>query len=260
MSSLYLDHNIRPASVELRNVSWGQGILQSVSLTLEPGKTLAVLGANGAGKSSLLRLIYGYYTPERGQILIDDQSLQVYSKTELSRRLAVVLQEQAGDFALTVKDMISLGRMPYLGRFSGLREQDHAMIDHALQLFDLVSFAKRSFTSLSGGEKQRVMFARAFCQAPSLIILDEPTNHLDIRHQLELISLIKQLGITVIASLHDLNQVADFADDILLLSRGKMIAQGKVETVLNPAHIQQAFDVLAIPRGISRFDFALPSF
>lgn len=247
----------KPASLTLENVSWGNGIIDTVSFHLEPGKTLVIVGPNGSGKSSLLRLIYGFKTPQAGQIFINNCSINNIAPSQLAKTIAVVLQDQPSDFSLNVQDIISLGRAPHLARFGRLEKRDHHIIESALTLFKLEHLANRSYSSLSGGEKQRTMFARAFCQEPSIIVLDEPTNHLDIGYQLELINLVQQMGITVISSLHDLNLVPGFADEILILNKGKMIAYGPIENNLTPDLIKQSFNVIATPRGIARFDFSL---
>lgn len=248
---------IPPAALTLDRVSWGDGILHPVSLRLAPGRVLGVLGANGAGKSTLLRLIYRFHRPEAGRVLLDGQDIHALPARRVAQRVAAVLQEQPTDFALTVAEIVALGRAPHRRALSGPSARDLHVVDHALERLALQTFADRAFGTLSGGERQRVMIARALAQEPGLIVLDEPTNHLDIRHQLEVLQLVRGLGATVVASLHDLNLVQGFADDLLVLRRGQPLAFGPVAQVLTPDLIARAFGVRATPRGSARFDFTL---
>jgi iron complex transport system ATP-binding protein len=247
------------AALALDGVSWGDGIVHPVSLTLAPGRVLGVLGANGAGKSSLLRLIYRFHRPQAGCVLLDGQDIHSLSARSVAQRVAAVLQEQPTDFALSVAEIVALGRAPHRRALSGPSARDRHVVEHALERMCLHHLAHRAFGTLSGGERQRVMVARALAQEPGLIVLDEPTNHLDIRHQLEVLQMVRGLGATVVASLHDLNLVHGFADDLLVLSRGRPLAFGPVEQVLTPDLIAQAFGVIATPRGQSRFEFSLPN-
>ncbi|MDA0188459.1 MAG: ABC transporter ATP-binding protein [Proteobacteria bacterium] len=251
--------SVPPAELTLDSVSWGGGILHPVSLTLAPGRILAVLGANGAGKSTLLRLIYRYNRPQSGHVLVDGEDIHRLPARRVAQRVAAVLQEQPTDFALTVTEIVALGRAPHRRALSGNSAHDLHLVDHALERLSLQDLADRSFGTLSGGERQRVMVARALAQEPGLIVLDEPTNHLDIRHQLEVLRLVRGLGITVISSLHDLNLVEGFADDLLVLAGGRQLAFGPVGDVLTPDLIAHAFGVIARPRGVARFDFSLPA-
>lgn len=246
-----------PAALSLDQVCWGDGILHPVSLTLAPGRVLAVLGANGAGKSTLLRLIYRFHAPQSGRVLLDGQDIHALPARAVAQRVAAVLQEQPTDFALTVSEIVALGRAPHRRALSGPSARDAHVVEHALERLSLLDFAPRAFGTLSGGERQRVMVARALAQEPGLIVLDEPTNHLDIRHQLEVLRLVRGLGITAVASLHDLNLVPGFADDLLVLQGGQALAAGPVAEVLCPDLIARAFGVRAHPRGPAHFDFSL---
>ena len=221
-----------PATLTLDGVSWGDGILHPVSLRLGAGRVLGVLGENGAGKSTLLRLIYRYNRPRAGRVLIDGEDIHTLPPRRVAQRVAAVLQEQPTDFALTVAEIVALGRVPHRHAFAGPSARDLHLVDHALDRLGLREFSHRALGTLSGGERQRVMVARALAQEPGLIVLDEPTNHLDIRHQLEVLHLLRRLGITVVASLHDLNLVQGFADDLLVLAGGHALAAGPVARVL----------------------------
>jgi iron complex transport system ATP-binding protein len=247
-----------PATLTLDHVSWGNGVLHPVSLTLGAGRVLAVLGANGAGKSTLLRLIYRYNRPQTGRVLVDGDDIHRLPARRVAQRVAAVLQEQPTDFALTVAEIVALGRAPHRRALAGPSAHDLHLVAHALDRLSLQELAQRPLGTLSGGERQRVMVARALAQEPGLIVLDEPTNHLDIRHQLEVLRLVRGLGVSVVVSLHDLNLVQGFADDLLVLAQGRPLAFGPVADVLTPDLIARAFGVVATPRGPAQFDFSLP--
>ncbi|PJF11247.1 ABC transporter ATP-binding protein [Pseudorhodobacter sp. MZDSW-24AT] len=252
----------------LDGVSWGPrgqpDILSDISFRVPQGQIMAICGANGAGKSSLLRLIYRHQAPRRGTVQLMGRDLWRMGAQEAAQHLAAVLQEQPTDFALTARQIVALGRLPHRkgwgAGLSGPGDADAAIIAAALRRMDLGGMADRAFGTLSGGERQRVMVARALAQEPQVIVLDEPTNHLDIRHQLELLALLKGLGLTVIATLHDLTLAAEFASRVLILRAGRILADGPPAAVLTEAHLAQAFDVRArIDRSgdAPRFSFHL---
>ena len=256
------------SAVELTGVSWGPkgrpDILSDISFTVPQGQFMAICGANGAGKSSLLRLIYRHQAPRRGLVRLMGKDVWAMGAPEAARSLAAVLQEQPTDFALTARQIVALGRLPHRrGWGSGLAAagaEDAATINAAILRMDLHGMADRAFGTLSGGERQRVMVARALAQAPRVIVLDEPTNHLDIRHQLELLGLLKGLGLTVIATLHDLTLAAEFATRVLILRDGRVLADGSPDQALSEATLADAFQVKArIDRtGLNpRFSFHL---
>jgi iron complex transport system ATP-binding protein len=249
--------------LELRHVTWGPkrapAILHDISFSLAEGEVLAICGANGAGKSSLLRLLYRHQAPLSGAVLLQGRDLWLTPAREAARTVAAVLQEQPTDFALTTRDIVALGRLPHRqGMGAGTR--DKAITDAAMVRMDLAHLADRRFGTLSGGERQRVMVARALAQEPRILVLDEPTNHLDIRHQLELLRLLRGLGLAVVCTLHDLTLAAEFADRVLILDQGRVIADAAPHDALTEATIAQAFQVATrIDRsGASpRFSFAL---
>jgi iron complex transport system ATP-binding protein len=241
------------ASLCVRDLSWspafgparGKSIISGISFDLEPGGMLALVGPNGAGKSSLLRCLFRANRSSNGTITLDGIEIGTIPPRDFCRKVATVLQEAPSDFPFSVLDVVIAGRLPHKSGFSW-SEEDRAEARHALEHLDLLPLSDRLFSSLSGGEKQRVLIARALAQEPQLLILDEPTNHLDIRHQLEILTLLKELGITVIASLHDITLAARFASRVLVLSGGRMLADGPAEASLDPAMIRRAFEVEAI--------------
>lgn len=232
---------------EADNLGWGPRgnltLLSGISFTVNQGEMLAICGANGAGKSSLLRLLYRFHKPQTGDVRLEGTSLWAMSSREAARRIAVVLQEQPTDFALTVRQIVSLGRLPHQRGLAGAGAYDGEVVDHALARLHLTALSGRSFGTLSGGERQRVLVARALAQEPRLLILDEPTNHLDIRHQLELMALLRGLPLTVITTLHDLTLAAEHADRVLLLANGAVLAMDTPEAALTEANIAGAFSV-----------------
>jgi iron complex transport system ATP-binding protein len=249
--------------LELRNVTWGPKrapvILHDISFRLAEGEVLAICGANGAGKSSLLRLLYRHQAPLSGTVLVEGRDLWLTPARAAARVVAAVLQEQPTDFALTTRDIVALGRLPHRqGMGPGAR--DKAITDAAMVRMDLAHLSDRRFGTLSGGERQRVMVARALAQEPRILVLDEPTNHLDIRHQLELLRLLRGLGLAVVCTLHDLTLAAEFADRVLILDQGRIIADGPPDVALTETTIARAFRVH--PRidrsgGTPRFSFRL---
>ena len=254
--------------IEVDGVFWGPrgtgDILSDITLAVPQGQIMAICGANGAGKSSLLRLIYRHHAPRRGKVRLLGRDLWRMGAPEAARHLAAVLQEQPTDYALTARQIVALGRLPHRkGWGSGLfatGEDDAGIVAGAIRRMDLGTMADRAFGTLSGGERQRVMVARALAQQPSVIVLDEPTNHLDIRHQLELLALLKGLGLTVIATLHDLTLAAEFATRVVILREGRILADGPPDSTLTEANLARAFNVRArIDRSgdAPRFSFHL---
>ena len=237
------------AHIVASGLSWAPrgwaSILHDVSFAVPQGQVLAICGANGAGKSTLLRMLYRYLRPDAGQVLLGGTDLWTLNPRSAARRVAAVLQEQPTDFALTVRDMVGLGRTPHREGFAGAGARDAEVVAASLHRMDLVRFAAKPFGTLSGGERQRVMVARALAQEPELLVLDEPTNHLDIRHQLDVLTLLRGLGLTVILTLHDLTLAAEHADAVLILHQGRLLAHGAPRDVLTPDTINRAFDVTA---------------
>ncbi len=241
----------RAAALTVRNVSWsarrsGKTILHQTSFELLAGRVLGIVGPNGAGKTTLLRLLYRFQKPTAGTVSLDGQDIWAMPARAVARKVAAVLQEQPTDFALTVREIVALGRSPHQSGFGGSTgARDAKIIEAALDRLGLHGLATRHLGTLSGGERQRVMVARALAQEPRLLILDEPTNHLDIRHQLEVIALIRDLPLTIVTSLHDLNMAAGLCDDVLLLKAGKPLGFGPPAAVLSESTLSDAFDVTA---------------
>ncbi|MEM1388586.1 MAG: ABC transporter ATP-binding protein [Pseudomonadota bacterium] len=238
-------------------------MLSPVHFELAPGRVLGVVGPNGAGKSTLLRLLYRYHRPTTGSVHVDGADIWALPARAVAQKVAAVLQEQPTDFALTVREIVALGRTPHRKAFAGASgSHDQDIVDTALARLGLKGFGDRHLGTLSGGERQRVMVARALAQQPRLLILDEPTNHLDIRHQLEVLALIRDLPLTIVTSLHDLNMAATVCDDVLLLQGGRPLGFGPPETVFTETTVSNAFAVTArqerlSPSGVAHLTFNL---
>ena len=242
---------MKAAQLSVDNVSWSPkpkstNLLFPTTFELEAGRVLGIVGPNGAGKTTLLRLLYRFQKPITGSVAIDGKDIWKLSARETARQIAAVLQEHPSDFSLTVREIVSLGRTPFHRGFgSNQGENDQIVIEKAINLLELQGLTHRHLGTLSGGERQRVMVARALAQEPKLLILDEPTNHLDIKHQLEVLDLMRNLSITIVTSLHDLNLAASVCDQILLLKSGQTLGYGKAREVLSEKAVSNAFQVEA---------------
>ena len=220
-------------------------ILTGVELDARPGEVLGLVGANGTGKTTLLRVLAGVRQPVAGEVLVDGQSLASYGARERARRIAFVAQEEAAPSDLLVAELVALGRVPHARAWGGLDEGSREAVRHALRLVDLEHAARQPLDRLSGGERRRAVLARGLAQEAPLLLLDEPTNHLDIRHQLALMRLVRGLGRTVVLALHDLDLAATFCDRIAVLHDGGLFAVGTPGEVLTPEVLHDAFGVLA---------------
>ncbi|RZS32256.1 iron complex transport system ATP-binding protein [Herbihabitans rhizosphaerae] len=230
-------------------ISWSvkqSRLLDSVDLDAHDGQVVGLLGPNGSGKTTLLRLLAGLRRPDAGTVHYDDTDLRDFARRTLARRLAVVEQDISTSDTLTVRQVVELGRTPFRGRFDALTDADEQIIDSALEQADVADKQHRSWHTLSGGEKQRAQLARALAQQPREILLDEPTNHLDIRHQLDLLELLRSLGVTCVIALHDLNLAAQYCDHLVVLDHGRVAAAGRPSVVLTPDLVRTVYDVDAL--------------
>lgn len=233
-------------TIALDNVHWSSGnraIIKGVTFEARPGHMVGLIGPNGSGKSSLLRLICRLRRTAAGVITLDGQALTAFDRRRLAQRMALVEQQVATDTPITVLDAVRLGRVPHRGILSPWSSEDNAAVTAALRQVNLLSQANRSWHTLSGGERQRTQIARALAQSPTELLLDEPTNHLDIRHQLDLLSLVSRLPITVIVAIHDLNMAARFCKQLILLNEGSIVASGMPRHVLTRENIRCVFNV-----------------
>ncbi len=235
-------------SIRADNVIWKIGekiVLDGVSFEAPSGKILGLLGPNGSGKTSLLRLIAGLKRPNSGRITLEQQDLQRMSRRSIAMRVAFVEQHAATNANLKVIDVVKLGRFPHRSMFSGWRPADDDAVEDALERTGMIGKRTDPWQSLSGGERQRAHIARALAQAPKELILDEPTNHLDIQHQIGLLRLISGLPVTSIIALHDLNHAAMFCDQLIVMQRGAVVISGSPEDVLTEDLLRDVFAIEA---------------
>ena len=223
----------------------GEPVLRNVNLTAARGQFIGLVGPNGSGKSTLVRALSRVLRPISGRALLDAVDVYEMSARELARRLAVVAQDYTVAFDFAVRDIVLMGRAPHLSRFGVERPQDYKIAEEAMGLTHTLVFADRPITSLSGGERQRCMIARALAQQPSVLLLDEPIAHLDINHQIEILDLARRLtterGLATIVVLHDLNLASQYCDQLVLVSQGKVVAEGKPQEVVTEARIRVAY-------------------
>ena len=236
--------------LRIRDLAWSPDghrvLLEAIDLEIGDGELLGLIGPNGSGKTSLLRCAYRFQRPCSGHVELDGEALWQRSPRWSAQRVAVLLQEFPQDFGLRVHEVAAMGRTPHKGLFDGDDAADQRLVSEALARVGLSELAQQPFARLSGGEKQRVLLARALVQQPQLLILDEPTNHLDPRYQLELLGQIKALGLATLASFHDLNLAAAFCDRLCVLDQGRLVAVGPPAQVLTAELLQQVFGLQAL--------------
>ena len=232
-------------SIEHLNLSMKQRtLLDDISLKTKDGQFVGLIGANGSGKSTLLKTIYKTLKPDSGEIYLDELNILHSSEKKVAQNLSVVSQFNELSFDLTVKQMVMLGRTPHKRLLEQENKQDLQIVEHALKTTNLLDdYQDRSFLSLSGGEKQRVILARAIAQEPQFMILDEPCNHLDIRYQLEIMEIVKNLGIGILAALHSLEDACRYCDELYVLKQGHVLAHGKPEEILTEDLIEEVYGV-----------------
>ena len=239
-------------------------VLRAVTLEAPADGLIGILGPNGSGKTTLLRLLAGTRQPQRGTVTLGGTPLRSLSRTQVARRLAVVPQETHLAFDYTVAEVAMMGRYPHLGAFEIEGPEDIRIVDDALAATGTLGLRQRPFTTLSGGEKQRVVIASALAQVrsaypagPAYLLLDEPTASLDLRYQLEVISVLRELhqhrGLAVVVSTHDLNLAATLCRTLVMLREGVVIAAGATDAVLTRANIRELYgvdaDVVQHPSG-----------
>lgn len=222
-------------------------IIEHMSLQVQNKQFVGLIGPNGCGKSTFLKSIYKSIKPTKGSVYLDDLNVLKSSEQKVAKKLGVVGQFNEMSFDLTVYQMVMLGRTPHKKLLEVDNDKDYEIVKEALKATNLLEYENRSFLSLSGGEKQRVILARTIAQQPEFMILDEPTNHLDIRYQIEILSSVKRLNIGVLAALHDLEISAYFCDYIYAVKDGKVYAHGTAEEVLTEEVIYALYGVKCVP-------------
>ena len=227
---------------------YGRGaVLDGVGLAVGSGEIVGVIGPNGSGKTTLVRLLAGVLRPQAGQVTLDGARLDALSRRDIARRLAVVPQDSALEFPFTALEVVLMGRAPHLPPLAFPRTRDLAIAREAMTRLEVAAVEDRTLLQLSGGERQRVLLARALAQQPRVLLLDEPTTHLDLRHQTGIYDTVRGLaradGVAVLSVLHDLNLAALYCDRLLLLARGRIVADGPPADVLVASRLADAYGV-----------------
>ncbi len=237
------------AELELRGLRLAYGerqVLRGIDLQLRPGERVALLGENGAGKSSLLRCVSRLARFQAGNVILDGRPLAEYARPRLARRLAVVPGQTVIPFPLLTEELVALGRIPHEHPLVGPRADDRAAVAAAIERVGIGHLVGRDVRELSLGERQLVVLAMAVAQDAGLLLLDEPTVHLDLRHQVAVMRLLgelSRLGVTVLAVLHDVALASHFFERVVLLHEGRLVADGPPREVLTPARVQQVYGV-----------------
>jgi iron complex transport system ATP-binding protein len=233
-----------------RNLEYEIGetpILTGVNFDVNAGEFVGLIGPNGAGKSTLLKVVSGLWAGGRGQIDLIGCSIHSYTMREIARLVAHVPQSTRLEFAFSAREIVLMGRSPHLGRFEIETAQDRAIADEAMRTTATLHLADRLANTLSGGEQQRIIIARALAQQPRILLLDEPTSNLDIKHQIGVLDVARGLarehGLGVVAAIHDLSMAARYCDRLVMLVGGRVTANGTPETVLTPERIREAFEI-----------------
>ncbi|MDF9716435.1 ABC transporter ATP-binding protein [Nocardioides sp. ChNu-99] len=218
-------------------------VVDGVDIAVPARRTVGLVGPNGSGKTTLLRALYGSLQPTEGRIELDGRDLADVPRRDLARAIAVVVQEHSGDLPMRVTDLVLLGRLPHQGLSGRPSAHDQEVATDALRQVGALHLATREYAGLSGGEKQRVLIARALAQEAEHLLLDEPTNHLDIRYQHEVLDLVARLPASVVVVLHDLNLAARYCDHVVVLGAGRVVAQGPPDEVLVPEVLEPVYEV-----------------
>lgn len=221
----------------------GTDIVKDISLSVENGQFVGLIGPNGCGKSTLLKSIYKVIKPQKGLVFLGEKDVLKSSARVISKEMGVVGQFNELSFDFTVHEMVMMGRTPHKHLMESDSLKDYDIVADALERVHLSAYADRSYLTLSGGEKQRVILARAIAQQPEFLILDEPTNHLDIKYQLQILSVVKSLNIGVLAALHDLSMASVYCDILYVIKQGEVLASGRPKDILTNELIRQVYDI-----------------
>lgn len=228
---------------DLHAMLGGTEILHGIDFTAGNRSLVGVIGPNGSGKSTLLKCIYRVLKPSAGAVFVDGQPLSEYRVRDSAKKIAVLAQHNFYNFEFTVQDVVLMGRAPHKRALERDSAVDFKIVHEAMERVGVAPLRDRLFSTLSGGEQQRVLLARALAQQTPCLILDEPTNHLDIKYQLELLDLVRSLDRTVIAAIHDLNIAAMYCDTIFVMQSGRIVAAGAPRDVLTRSLIRSVYEV-----------------
>lgn len=254
-------------SIEVHDLTFGYNhgtILENIDFHVDKNYFYSIIGPNGTGKSTLLKLICNVLIGRQGYIALNDKNLTTFSPKGLAKRIAFVPQNTFVDFEFTVKEVISMGRIPYLRRFQGESIRDRDCVEEAMHLTDTFHLKNKKINEISGGERQRVIIAKAIAQKTDILLLDEPVSHLDIHHQIGLLNVIKKLQkekrVTIVSVLHDLNLAASYSDRLILLHDRKIFQIGTPEEVITKENIKEVYkmDVYMMKNPINQKPYMVP--
>ena len=235
--------------IEVKNLSFSienRKIIQDISIVVNKSQFVGIIGANGSGKSTLLKNIYRFFKYDSGDIKLKNIELYDYSSKNLAKEMAVLAQKQNMNFDFSVEEIVEMGRYAYKNSiFEVEKNKNSEFVGNALNAVGMYNMKDRSFLSLSGGEMQRVLIARALAQNTEILILDEPTNHLDIKYQIQIMKLVKETKKTILAVIHDMNIASSYCNYIYALKDGKVYYQGSPVEIFTKEKIKNIFDVEA---------------
>ena len=234
---------MRITTEQLKAVLGSNEILKGIDFQAQDNEFVGIIGPNGSGKSTLLRCLYRVLEPTQGAVYLDGKALSSYRYQESAKRISVVAQHNYYNFDFTVREVVLMGRAPHKKALDRDNADDYRIVRESLRKVGMQDFEDRSFSTLSGGEQQRIILARALAQQTPCLILDEPTNHLDIKYQFQLMNIVKGLGCTVISAVHDLNIAALYCDRLYAIKSGRVIASGSPQEILTRELIRQLYEV-----------------
>ena len=218
-------------------------ILKGVSIDSKNREFIGIIGPNGSGKSTLLKCIYRILKPNNGCIMLGEEDISKMSVKESAKKLAVVAQHNYYNFDFSVGEVVLMGRSPHKKSLEPDNSEDYDIVNESLEKVGMLGFKNRSFSTLSGGEQQRVILARALAQQTPCLILDEPTNHLDIKYQLSLLNIVKSLNLTIISAIHDLNIASMYCDRLFVMKDGQIVASGTPQDILTKELIKEIYEI-----------------
>lgn len=238
-------------------------ILNGINLSISPGRMLGILGANGAGKSTLLKILCGVLKPKIGEALFNGETLSKMDRRDIAKGIAYIPQDPTFAFPFTVKEVVLMGRAPYIGRFEFERGKDIEIAQNALQTVGILHLEDRLINEISSGERQLASIARGLVQEPKIMILDEPATYLDVKHRNEIMNILKKLkeekGISIIAATHDIFTSLFFFDEIVILKEGNILAQGSTEMIINSDILSSAYGIEVTVRKENGRVFVFPN-
>ena len=257
----------RDISIENASFSYGLGeenLLDKINLNIEKGKFIGILGPNGCGKSTLLKVILKYLNPKEGIIKIENKELKEYTQSELAEILSFVPQKSSLTMPLTVEDVVYMGRVPYMkNKWTGFDREDREKVEKIMQMLKIDKFKNRVVFSLSGGEFQRVLLARALAQNTNIMLLDEPTSALDMNYALEIMRLtsyfVKNESLKAVMVLHDLNLASMYCDSIILLKNGKIAYEGTPKELFRPEILEEIYGFNCEVIENNGFSYVIPN-